>query len=441
MLFLKKVLSAIALFIAIQAYAQSPTSGDLILEDIPQIQDSTNAQNPSIKKRIIGFEKSTLALNHFNSIGIKVEDLKLANLKTNLLLVHNDSLSPPTRKNDLQTHSYSTSANKETFIYSIATKRTGKHFGKLIEVNEDHAILKINKKKTLIYQNNILEIILQGKRIKADTNLLTEYHLLTTKNGDKFIGQLLSYNAIEFIFSLKNGSELIFKRDELSSIDLRNIRGSSKAWDNIGLQQKDFNQQRLFLTPTALQLEKGASEFRTMIFYNTIEHGVSDNFTIGGGLSSVWVVHALTGKVKFGGSISEWLHVAIGIEGIYAFSFIEDFGSETNGVAYGSIALGSKNNFINLSIGRSSKIDHRGRRTGFATGGAFRINKRWRLFFEFIEVQEPDRRSRVTNNARLGTIGLNWQKNRHQLDFGMLAGIFSGGDFFGLPAIAYSIRF
>ncbi|MEZ4958121.1 MAG: hypothetical protein R2825_31465 [Saprospiraceae bacterium] len=431
MKFLQHLLTALAFLSAVTAFSQIPTKGDFKIGDTTQVHKISTWVGDTFTGRVVGYDEALLFfLYRDNKLIFNVEEIKL------IEVVDPKSLLSDENAQEVESHQL-------YFDYEITSLDSAKHFGKLSKLNGFEATLKqgLNGYERVRYFE-ISEITLRGKRNSDSSGPLDEYHLLRTKNGDRFTGQLLYLNQEELGFLLKNGSKITVKKDDFVDLNLVNPQGVQTSSKTQTTLNHNYNQQRLFFSPSALLLEKDVSEYRTMILYNTIEHGLSDNVTVGAGFFTVLIGHALTGKIKVGGSIGELFHFAAGAQGAYAFTFYEgDEGSETLGLVYGSIAIGTKDRFLNASIGRGKSPSDSEGTTAFSFGGSFRTGNHWRVYVEYLNFIDNYYSYYDRENTIMGTFGLSWFRGQHQVDFGIYLSNELGSGTAGFPVAAYNYKF
>lgn len=435
MKFLKHLLTALAFLFAVPIFSQIPIKGDFKLGDTTQVHKITTKVGDTFTGRVVGYDDAFLFfLYKNNNLTFDVEEIKLIEVV--------NTIDETAQSGEMSEHAANT--HQLFFDYQITSLDSVKHVGKLSKLNGFGATLKQGQNgHERVRYFEIGEISLKGKRISDSSGFLDEYHLLRTKNGDRFTGQLLYFNQEELGFLLKNGSQITVKIDNFVDLILVKTQGDRKtSSQKASSLYHSYNQQRLFFSPSALLLKKDVSEFRTMILYNTIEHGLSDHVTVGAGLFSILIGHALTAKLKVGSSIGDVFHFAIGAQGAFAFSFLDGYAEGgTLGLVYGSVAIGTKDRFLNASIGRGIASGEGEGTTAFSFGGSFRTSDHWRIYVEYLNFIDNYYSYYNRENTVGGTFGLSWFKDQHQVDFGIfLSNEFNNGTA-GFPVLAYNYKF
>ncbi|MBI5914312.1 MAG: hypothetical protein HY842_02980 [Bacteroidetes bacterium] len=261
----------------------------------------------------------------------------------------------------------------------------------------------------------------------------SEFHVLKTKRGDRFIGQLISYNGFALHFLLRNGNGLF-----IPVSDIKNIvwLKTDQIMELEGPRRTIPGPDKLFFTPTAFLLKKREKEFRnSLIGHNSFDYGLSDHVNIGVGFSSVLLASMVTVKLKAGYSLSKYVHVAVG--GQIGASYAID--EQTVGIliGYGAISVGTPETHVNFGIGKGSFTDsYSASTTGLTVGTSIRVSDWGRLFVEYIrfysdgEVEIP-----------FLQLGASWFKKSNRFDFGFAITDLGDDTAVPFPIIGYTKMF
>ena len=159
--------------------------------------------------------------------------------------------------------------------------------------------------------------------------------------------------------ALKNGNsvsgQLLHKSDTEVSIlttDLGTVMLPWSAIESVNVISKQEIHQfanpqptRYFFAPSAIPLKKGDKYYQNAYFLvNSIQAGLSDHFSIGGG---VVIPFALFITPKIGYQIGKNVHVGGGV--LFATSLIRDFNFGV-GTVYGSFTYGNTENLSLIHI-------------------------------------------------------------------------------------------
>jgi hypothetical protein len=100
-------------------------------------------------------------------------------------------------------------------------------------------------------------------------------------DGSKLVGTILSQTANEIVFKTTAGVELTIERSKIKKIEK-----TEGTWHEGKFRRYDPNRTRLFFAPTARALPAGKGYFSIYeIFFPMLSVGVTDFFTLSGGMS------------------------------------------------------------------------------------------------------------------------------------------------------------
>lgn len=172
----------------------------------------------------------------------------------------------------------------------------------------------------------------------------THFQILKTVEGDTFLGHTIELRAAELVFVTKYGEITIPLIDIKSIMDL-----PLEALQESGYWFLNPNGTRLFFAPKGRMLKKGAGYFQNIyVFFGGITIGVTDNITLGGGMSlfpgADEQLYYFTPKV--GASVTRNLSVAAGA---LTVKIPDDEGSA--GIYYGVGTYGSIDRSVTLGFG------------------------------------------------------------------------------------------
>ena len=428
--------------------AQIPTKGHIILGDSSQQHVVSTLNGDKFTGRVTSLDAEKMTFQYRgNELVFPISEIQLVEV-----LGSETNEQAPLEPHPKEDNQKMTREEGKSYIwhfdYRITNSRGIEHLGKMTKFNEFGATIDgSNAKSRFVPYKEVKTIERLGKKITENPNELNEYQRLITAAGNSFIGQLLSFDGEIFEFLLKNGSVIKYPKNEVSVIQIENSPGFSANKNrkkvHVG-KQYYYNPQRVFFSPSAFTLEKGVTEFRnTMVLHNTIDYGVSENLTIGAGLSTVLVANAVSGKVKFGGSLTDHFHIAAGVQGLVLLpAFGED--AQTIALLYGAISVGTKDKFLSISVGMGRNDYDNENTAGITIGGSMRTSENWRIYMEYIyfdPVEAEDYFYRNSNTS-MGTLGMSWFRDVHQIDFGLHTNSQWGYEtIIVLPIAAYSLRF
>ena len=248
--------------------------------------------------------------------------------------------------------------------------------------------------------------------------------IVTLRDGSTIFGRILAVNADTVTFQTQAGNI------QLSASAIREIKEIPAA----DLREGEYwfpnpNSTRLFFAPSGQMLKKGEGYFSDYeLFFPGIAYGVTDNVTIGGGVSLFPAavedqVYYVTPKI--GISVADKVHVAAGV------LFARTHGG-TGGIYYGVGTFGDGNASVTLGGGygfAGGKIE--ARPVGMI-GGELRVSRRIGIVTENYLLP-------VSDNNFLYSFGLRFMGEKLTTDLALVN--VSGSDVIGIPYVDFVFRF
>jgi len=248
--------------------------------------------------------------------------------------------------------------------------------------------------------------------------------IVTLKDGSTIFGRIVTVNADTVIFQTEAG------RIQLAAGAIREIK-EIPATD---LREGEYwfpnpNSTRLFFAPTGQMLKKGdgyVSDYE--LFFPGIAYGLTDNVTIGGGVSLFPApagdqVYYLTPKI--GVSAADNVHLAAGV------LFAGTKGG-TGGVYYGVGTFGDGNGSVTLGGGygfAGGKIE---RKPVGMIGAELRISRRIGIVTENYLLP-------ISDNNVLYSFGFRFMGEKLTTDLALVN--VSGSGVIGVPFVDFVFRF
>ena len=248
--------------------------------------------------------------------------------------------------------------------------------------------------------------------------------IVTLRDGSTIFGRILAVNADTVTFQTQAGNI------QLSASAIREIKEIPAA----DLREGEYwfpnpNSTRLFFAPSGQMLKKGEGYFSDYeLFFPGIAYGVTDNVTIGGGVSLFPAavedqVYYVTPKI--GISVADKVHVAAGV------LFAGTKGG-TGGIYYGVGTFGDGNASVTLGGGygfAGGKIE--AKPVGMI-GGELRVSRRLGIVTENYLLP-------VSDNNFLYSFGLRFMGEKLTTDLALVN--VSGSDVIGIPYVDFVFRF
>ncbi|MBN1252198.1 MAG: hypothetical protein JXR51_04265 [Bacteroidales bacterium] len=235
---------------------------------------------------------------------------------------------------------------KDYFIDEIERIKTELDTSSFFHIKLDDAtsllgkIKSIDKSKINFDDNNLGLITIKGETIKEFEKENKDSHYFVIMNdGNELHGKIVERKKEEIVFETNNlGIVTISLKNirEIKEVNKENFVGNQYWFPNP-------NNTRYLFSPTAINLKKDEGYYQSAyIIMNSANYGLTDNFSIGGG---VFLPVAVVLTPKFGFKIAEKFHLGGGaIMGLFP-------GPITVGILYGVATLGSDENNITGGIG------------------------------------------------------------------------------------------
>ncbi len=195
--------------------------------------------------------------------------------------------------------------------------------------------------------------------------------ILTLEDGSTILGRITEIKAKEIVFKSDIG-DMTIPRSKIEKIELvsKSSIKKGKYWF------ENPNSTRLYFAPTGRMLKKNHGYFSDYyLFFPGIAYGITDNISIGGGMSLIpWVdpedqVFFFT--PKFGIKASKNSNFAIGA---LIIELPED--APTVGVLYGVGTFGDLNGSLTVGLGYGFAEDEIAEKPMFMIGGESRLSRR-----------------------------------------------------------------
>jgi hypothetical protein len=216
--------------------------------------------------------------------------------------------------------------------------------------------------------------------------------MLTLQDGSELVGRITAITELEITFSTDLGVLIIPKTKirEIKQIPQTSIKEGKYWFENP-------NATRLFFSPTALMLKKGQGYFSDYyIFFPGFSYGLTNNITIGGGMSLFPGIslgdQALFFTPKIGLATSKKTKIAAGALIISIPGEIGDDDIPTIGVLYGVGTYGDPDGSITGGLGYGFAGNHLASKPVVMIGGEKRLSRRISFVSEnwiFPEVDNP----------------------------------------------------
>lgn len=206
--------------------------------------------------------------------------------------------------------------------------------------------------------------------------------IITTHDKSTIMGRILEIREKEILFKSDFGMTMIpiEKIMSIEMVPLSSLKEGEYWFPNP-------NATRLFFAPTARMLKKGDGYFADYyLFFPALAYGVTDNITIGGGMSILPGVdidkQIFFFTPKFGLSATKDFTLGIGALIIKIPDFDDEDKSPLVGILYGVGTYGNPNSSLTLGLGYGFVDDELAKKPMVMIGGEHRISRRLALVTE-----------------------------------------------------------
>jgi len=259
-----------------------------------------------------------------------------------------------------------------------------------------------------------------------------EWFRVETVEGNAFFGYMVSQDDQSVILNVESVGEITIPRKNIRSmnrIDPDRIKNGAYWYENP-------QATRYFFAPNAIGLPKGRGYYQnTWILFNNVNYGISDHFSLGGGVvplflfgspaTPIWILPKVSIPVS-----NDRFHLGAGamIGGL--------IGSETEslGILYGVGTLGDRDMNMTVGIGYGYAGDEISRTPLINISGMVRVSRRLYLLTENYFIPEADAGGILSAGAR-------WTTGQFAVDFGLFRPTEGAGGLIGIPWLGVTIPF
>lgn len=287
---------------------------------------------------------------------------------------------------------------------------------------------------------------------KTTTNDLkgSEKVHIETIDGNDYFGKLISKDSASVKIETESLGEVSIKKATIKSISIVNSKDISIDGE---IWLPNHHATRYLFAPSAFGLKKGEGYYQnSWVFYNQVQYGVSDRFSIGGGLIPTFI---------FGGGVSTpvpfWItpkvsiptkreNVNFSVGSLSVFSGVNK-SLYAVGILYGQSTFGNKNKNLSVGLGwgyaAGDGESAMARRPTLNVSGMVRVSKRGYIvtenWFASVGGGSIDR-----TNFSLLSCAYRFAPKSVAIDLGVFVSptiIRETETFFGLPWLSVAIPF
>lgn len=194
----------------------------------------------------------------------------------------------------------------------------------------------------------LLIILLHGQRVIAQIEQDSVLYRIVTKDGNEYIGKILSRDTSSIELGTENLGEISINQRDILTItpfDAQRMKDGKYWFENP-------QAARYFWAPNGYGLKRGEVYYQNVwVLYNQLSVGVTDHFSMGGGLIPLFLFSGPTPvwvTPKFSIPVSED-KVNLGVGALLGTVLGDEAGGL--GLVYGMTTFGSRDSNISFGLG------------------------------------------------------------------------------------------
>jgi hypothetical protein len=272
--------------------------------------------------------------------------------------------------------------------------------------------------------------IKSGAQTAADSTLIQ----IETSDGNKFYGRIIHEDNEKLTLKVEGLGEVSLLKE---NIRLRKVIESGRIKEG-KVWFENPQASRYFWSPNGYGLNKGEGYYQNIwVLWNQVAYGITDNFSVGGGIIPLFLFGGTPTPVFFTPKIS--LPVKKDQFNIGAGALIGTIIGESDasfGIVYGTSTFGSPDKNISLGLGYGFAGGEWASSPLFNLGAMVRLSPTWYFISEnYLMVSAEESGGFLSAGAR-------WIINKAALDFGLFTPVGSGiGTFIALPWLGFTVPF
>lgn len=269
--------------------------------------------------------------------------------------------------------------------------------------------------------------------VKAQTLTDTTLVNIVTVDGNEFIGHITNQDSLKLILKTEKFGEIsIFKSDikRRENVEVQQIK-EGKFWF------PNPQSTRYLWSPNGYGLKKGEGYYQNIwVLWNQFAYGLSDNFSVGGGIIPLFLFGGAPTPVfitsKFSIPVVE-NKFNLGLGAIVGTVLGEE---DTGfGIFYGLSTFGNPNNNVTIGMGYGFAGGEWASSPMLNINGMFRVSSRGYFITENYYINGND------ENVVLISIGGRWIIKKAALDYGLVFPIADIGELVAIPWLGFTVPF
>ncbi|HEX8436240.1 hypothetical protein [Archangium sp.] len=255
---------------------------------------------------------------------------------------------------------------------------------------------------------------------------------VTLKDGQVLVGKVVRHDTDGVVLEVSGGARLTLSAEAVERVDEEH---DARVTSGGTVRFADPGRTRYLFGNSALMLRGGEGFFsQRELFLTLVSLGLTDHLTVSvGSVLPLFVVDRryvhVAGGVKVGGSVSERLHLAGGVEAV-----VLPIAPSTFGLVFGAVTYGTPDAQLTLSAGIPFEFYSGGNRVAelvaWSLGGSLRLTDRLAGVTEHWALLGPSYIPTLVNSVGLRVLGERWTVD--------LGGAYATGLPFPLPWVNFS---
>lgn len=279
----------------------------------------------------------------------------------------------------------------------------------------------------------VLFFLLFCANVQAQNVQDTSTVRIETTDGNEFIGEIVGQDSLKIYLKTQNLGEIsVFKSNIKSQekIKIQQIKDGRLWFENP-------QSSRYFWSPNGYGLKEGEGYYQNIwVLWNQFSYGISDNFSLGGGIIPLFLFA--------GGPTPVFLtpKISIPIEGdrfnIGAGALLGTVLGESEsgfGIVYGISTFGTRDNNVTFGMGYGFAGGEWASSPLISVSGMFRLSSRGYFITENYYIDGGG------ESVVLLTLGGRWIIKKAALDFGLVLPVADIGEFIAVPWLGFTIPF
>lgn len=259
-----------------------------------------------------------------------------------------------------------------------------------------------------------------------------ELHRVETLDGNVLIGILVSEDDERITIRVESMGEIVIERVRIKSL----TRLEDGKMKNGEYWYPNPSATRYFFAPNAIGLKKGTGYYQNAwILFNNVNFGLSDHFSIGGGIvpmflfgvseTPVWILPKVTFPVS-----EDQFHLGAGA----MLGGVVGADSDLVGIFYGVGTLGDRERNLTVGVGYGYAGSEISTTPVINISGLIRTGRRIYLLSENYFVPEA-------GSTGVVSFGMRWTAENFAVDFGLFTPLENNYGWIGLPWLGVNIPF